>query len=54
MTREGVVLNAVNLDWQDLPLGQLLEKKFKIPVSILNDSQAAAIGEYVYGGNSGR
>ncbi len=49
-TREGVVLNAVNLDWQDLPLGQLLYKKFKIPVYILNDSQATAIGEYVYGG----
>jgi predicted NBD/HSP70 family sugar kinase len=49
-TREGVVVNAVNLDWQDLPLGQLLEKKYKIPVSILNDSQATAIGEFVYGG----
>lgn len=49
-TREGIVLNAVNLDWQDLPLGQLLYKKFKIPVFILNDSQATAIGEYVYNG----
>ncbi|MCZ2126567.1 MAG: ROK family transcriptional regulator [Anaerolineales bacterium] len=50
-TREGVVVNAVNLDWRDLPLGQMLEKKYKIPVSILNDSQATAIGEFVYGGN---
>ncbi|HMB22028.1 MAG: ROK family protein [Chloroflexota bacterium] len=49
-TREGVVLSAVNLDWQDLPLGQLLENKYKIPVSVLNDSQATAIGEFVYGG----
>lgn len=49
-TREGVVVNAVNLEWQDLPLGQLLEKKYKIPVSVLNDSQATAIGEFVYGG----
>lgn len=48
-TREGVVVNAVNLEWQDLPLSQLLEKKYKLPVLILNDSQAAAIGEYVYG-----
>jgi N-acetylglucosamine repressor len=52
MTREGIVLNAVNLDWQDLPLGDLLKKKFKLPVSILNDSQAAAIGEYAYGGKA--
>lgn len=49
-TREGVVVNAVNLAWQDLPLGHLLEKKYKIPVSVMNDSQATAIGEYVYGG----
>jgi N-acetylglucosamine repressor len=48
-TRDGVVLNAVNLDWRDLPLGQMLEKKYKIPVSVLNDSQATAIGEFVYG-----
>lgn len=50
-TREGVVVNAVNLEWQDLPLGQLLEKKYKLPVSVLNDSQATAIGEFVYGGD---
>lgn len=49
-TRDGVIITAVNLEWQDLPLGQLLEKKYKIPVSVLNDSQATAIGEFVYGG----
>lgn len=48
-TREGIIVNAVNLAWQDLPLGQLLQKKYKIPVLVLNDSQAAAIGEFVYG-----
>ena len=45
-----MVVNAVNLEWQDLPLSQLLEKKYKLPVLVLNDSQAAAIGEFVYGG----
>lgn len=49
-TREGIVVNAVNLEWQDLPLGSLLKKKYKLPVLVLNDSQATAIGEYVYGG----
>jgi N-acetylglucosamine repressor len=49
-TREGVVVNAVNLDWRDLPLGQLLEERYGIPVAVLNDSQATAIGEFVYGG----
>ena len=50
-TREGIVVNAVNLEWKNLPLSRLLEKKYKLPVLVLNDSQAAAIGEYVYGGD---
>lgn len=45
-TQAGVVVNAVNLDWQDLPLAQLLRDRYRHPVLILNDSQAAAIGEY--------
>jgi len=48
-TQEGVVVNAVNLDWQDLPLAHLLETRYSLPVSVLNDSQATAIGEFVYG-----
>jgi len=50
-THEGVVINAVNLDWQDLPLAQLLRARYNLPVSVLNDSQATAIGEFVYGGS---
>jgi len=50
-TRDGVVINAVNLDWQDLPLAHLLQDRYHLPVSIMNDSQANAIGEYVYGGD---
>jgi DNA-binding MarR family transcriptional regulator len=42
-SREGVVVNAVNLDWHDLRLGRLLEKKYEIPVSILNDSKNRSI-----------
>jgi len=49
-TREGMVVNAVNLDWQNLPLARLLQDRYQMPVHIMNDSQAAAIGEYVYGG----
>jgi N-acetylglucosamine repressor len=48
-TQEGIVVNAVNLDWQDLPLAHLLESRYSMPVSVLNDSQATAIGEFVYG-----
>jgi glucokinase-like ROK family protein len=48
-TREGVVVNAVNLDWQNLPLRDLLQERYHLPVYVLNDSQAAAMGEYAYG-----
>lgn len=48
-TKEGVVVNAVNLEWQDLPLASFIHERYQLPVAILNDSQAAAIGEYVYG-----
>jgi glucokinase-like ROK family protein len=47
-TNEGVVINAVNLDWKNLPLAHLLKERYHLPVYILNDSQAAAIGEYTY------
>jgi predicted NBD/HSP70 family sugar kinase len=40
---------AVNLDWLDLPLRQLLELRYQVPVHVLNDSQAAAMGEYFFG-----
>lgn len=49
-TREGIIVSAVNPEWQDLPLGELLESRYRIPALVLNDSQATAIGEFVYGG----
>lgn len=48
-TREGIIVSAVNLDWQDMPLASMLEERYHLPVSLLNDSQATAIGEFVYG-----
>jgi N-acetylglucosamine repressor len=51
-TRDGVVVNAVNLAWNNLPLEQLLQVRYGLPVFVLNDSQAAAMGEYTYGESS--
>jgi N-acetylglucosamine repressor len=48
-SKAGVVVNAVNLDWKDLPLASLLQTRYQLPVYVLNDSQAAAMGEYTYG-----
>jgi len=47
--RRGVVRNAVNLDWHDLPLGDLLEERYELPVYIANDSQVAALAECTFG-----
>ncbi len=44
-----MVVNAVNLEWKNLPLANLLEKRYHLPVFVVNDSQAAALGEYTYG-----
>jgi N-acetylglucosamine repressor len=48
-TRQGKVRQAVNLDWQDLPLGDLLKTRYRLPVCLVNDSQAAAMAEYIFG-----
>ena len=46
---EGIVRNAVNLDWTDLPLARILEQRYQIPVYIANDTQVAAMAEYSFG-----
>jgi N-acetylglucosamine repressor len=51
--QQGVVRNAVNLDWQDLPLGDLLRKRYHLPIYIANDSQVAALAEYTFGDSKG-
>lgn len=47
--RSGVVKQAVNLAWRDLPLKDLLETRYNLPVYLNNDCQAAAMGELIYG-----
>ncbi|MCX8061612.1 MAG: ROK family transcriptional regulator [Anaerolineales bacterium] len=49
-TSEGIVINAVNFDWKDFPLAKILRERYQLPVYIYNDCQAAAMGEYLYGG----
>lgn len=46
---KGVVLMSVNLDWDNMPLGELLEARYNLPVYIANDSQVAALAEFTFG-----
>jgi N-acetylglucosamine repressor len=49
----GIVRRSVNLDWHNLPLRDLLEERFGLPVYVANDSQVAALGEYTFGDGPG-
>jgi glucokinase len=46
----GVVKSAINIpSWKDVPLKEILEKKFNVPVFVNNDSNCFAFGERYYG-----
>jgi glucokinase-like ROK family protein len=52
-TTRGVVRQAVNLDWVDLPLGSLLQERYNLPVYVANDSQVTALAEHIFGAGKG-
>lgn len=50
----GNIEYAPNLPWKGIiPLAKMLQDKFKIPVSLTNDANAAAVGEMMYGAAQG-
>ncbi len=50
----GTIEYAPNLPWKGIiPLAKLVEDKFKLPVVLTNDANAAAIGENMYGAAQG-
>lgn len=50
----GTVEYAPNLPWKGIiPMAKLVEDKFKLPVKLTNDANAAAIGEMMYGAAQG-
>jgi glucokinase len=48
------VVQAVNLDWKDLPLKEIIETDLGIGVCLLNDANAAALGEMWKGAAQGK
>ncbi len=49
----GVVYQAPNLGWDNVPLKQKLEELLGVPVAVDNDANLAALGEHVYGAGRG-
>jgi glucokinase-like ROK family protein len=45
----GIICKAVNLNWQDLPLRDLLAARYNVPIYLANDGHVAALGEYIFG-----
>jgi len=50
----GTIEHAPNLQWKGIvPLSDIFHKKFKVPVLVTNDANAAAIGEMRFGAARG-
>ncbi|MBO8165123.1 MAG: ROK family protein [Brevibacillus sp.] len=47
--KNGTVLLAPNLGWKNIPLKQIIEDKFHVPVIIENEANGGAYGEKVFG-----
>lgn len=50
-SKNGTIENAANLNWKgSLPIVELLKAHFDIPILLMNDASAAALGEKLFGG----
>ena len=52
--RRGIVTEAPNLGWSDVPLVDLVSKKLGVPALLENDAAAAAYGEMKFGAGRGK
>lgn len=50
---KGILINAPNLGWNNVQLGEMLRGVFKKPVTVLNDVDAGTFGEYKLGAGVG-
>jgi glucokinase len=52
--REGVCVYAPNLEgWTNLPVAAMLREKLDLPIHLINDADAAALGEARFGAGRG-
>ncbi len=48
-TRQGKLVFAPNLHWEDVPLRLIWTRRFSLPVFVENEANCASMGEYFYG-----
>jgi glucokinase len=47
---KGIVFDVLNIPaWKEIPLKNLMEERYKVPVLINNDANCFAVGEYYFG-----
>ena len=51
--KKGRLLSTPNLGWEDIEVGDVLNKRFGCPVVVLNDVDAGIYGEYEFGAAKG-
>ena len=52
--KTGVIINPPNLPcWRDFPLADEISRKYKVPVKVDNDANAAALAEFLWGAGRG-
>src|SRR6266498_895758 len=53
-TEQGIVYDVVNIpSWKQVPLKQLIEDRYHLPVFINNDANCFALGEFYFGKGKG-
>lgn len=51
--KDGIIIDSPNLGVHQMPIAEILQKQFNLPVSVGNDVEVAARGEYLYGAGKG-
>jgi glucokinase len=52
--KKGIVYDVQHIpSWKEVPLKQLMEERYKIPVFVNNDANCFALGEYYFGEGKG-
>lgn len=52
---KGIVYTVENIpSWQEVPLKEILEREFRVPVYVNNDANCFALGEFHFGAGRGR
>lgn len=52
--KRGIVYRSYSLDWTDLPLAEMMGRRFSIPIFVDNDANCAALAEVKAGAAKGK